>query len=208
MCYIVSFSTSHITNIWNSQYRSISIFKFVSFGFRTMSPIILRSNNCISVNGWPDVNKNESCMYVYMRQVTAKSVQKNVFSHLLWKGTVCGFMKILFTFLYVPLWQYFFKLFISNQNYIRFYKLIFCDSVWREEAYPTISPHWPSLRSAGQFLFSLLSLCGSSKGLHVLPFCFGRLCFFVWWLPLLTAQNKIFFINSLLAIRITLDSMS
>jgi hypothetical protein len=27
----------------------------------------------------------------------------------------------------------FFKLFISNQNYIRFYKLICCDSVWREE---------------------------------------------------------------------------
>jgi hypothetical protein len=35
----------------------------------------------------------------------------------------------------------FFKLFISNQNYIRFYKLICCDSVWREEAYPKISPH-------------------------------------------------------------------
>jgi hypothetical protein len=34
-----------------------------------------------------------------------------------------------------------FKLFISNQNYIRFYKLICCDSAWREEAYPKISPH-------------------------------------------------------------------
>jgi hypothetical protein len=35
----------------------------------------------------------------------------------------------------------FLKLFISNQNYIRFYKLICCDSVWREEAYPKISPY-------------------------------------------------------------------
>jgi hypothetical protein len=29
----------------------------------------------------------------------------------------------------------FFKMFISNQNYIRIYKLICCDSVWRKEAY-------------------------------------------------------------------------
>jgi hypothetical protein len=36
---------------------------------------------------------------------------------------------------------YLFKLFISIQNYIRFYKLICCDSVWREEAYPKISLH-------------------------------------------------------------------
>jgi hypothetical protein len=35
---------------------------------------------------------------------------------------------------------FYLKLFISNQNYIRFYKLICCDSVWREEAYPKISP--------------------------------------------------------------------
>jgi hypothetical protein len=33
----------------------------------------------------------------------------------------------------------FLKLFISIQSYIRFYKLICCDSVWREEAYPKIS---------------------------------------------------------------------
>jgi hypothetical protein len=32
-------------------------------------------------------------------------------------------------------------LFISNQNYIRFYNLICCDSVRRDEAYPKISPH-------------------------------------------------------------------
>jgi hypothetical protein len=44
---------------------------------------------------------------------------------------------------------FFFKLFINNQNYIRFYKLICCDSAWREETYPKISPHLPSLRSAG-----------------------------------------------------------
>jgi hypothetical protein len=35
----------------------------------------------------------------------------------------------------------FFKIFISNQIYIRFYKLIFCDSVWHEEAYPKTNPH-------------------------------------------------------------------
>jgi hypothetical protein len=35
----------------------------------------------------------------------------------------------------------FFKLFISNHNYIRFYKLIYCDSVWRGVAYPKISSH-------------------------------------------------------------------
>jgi hypothetical protein len=28
-----------------------------------------------------------------------------------------------------------------NENYIRFYKLIRCDSIWREEAYKKISPH-------------------------------------------------------------------
>jgi hypothetical protein len=37
--------------------------------------------------------------------------------------------------------SFFVNLFISNQNYIRFYKPICCDSVWREEAYPKISPH-------------------------------------------------------------------
>jgi hypothetical protein len=31
--------------------------------------------------------------------------------------------------------------FFSNHNYISFYKLICCDYVWREEAYPKISPH-------------------------------------------------------------------
>jgi hypothetical protein len=34
--------------------------------------------------------------------------------------------------------HFFFKLFISNQNYIRFYKLICCDSVWREENMTTM----------------------------------------------------------------------
>jgi hypothetical protein len=37
---------------------------------------------------------------------------------------------------------HFFKLFISKQNYIRFYKVISCESVRREEAYPKISPHF------------------------------------------------------------------
>jgi hypothetical protein len=37
--------------------------------------------------------------------------------------------------------QIFLKLFISNHNYIRFYKFICCDSMWHEEAYPKISPH-------------------------------------------------------------------
>jgi hypothetical protein len=44
---------------------------------------------------------------------------------------------VVFVFLAVV----FSKLFISNQNYIWFYKLICYDSVWREEAYPKISPH-------------------------------------------------------------------
>jgi hypothetical protein len=34
-----------------------------------------------------------------------------------------------------------YKLFISTQNYIRFYKLICYDSIWHEEAYPKISSH-------------------------------------------------------------------
>jgi hypothetical protein len=41
---------------------------------------------------------------------------------------------------------FFYKLFISNQNYIIFYKLICCDFVWREEAYSKVST---SVRSAG-----------------------------------------------------------
>jgi hypothetical protein len=36
---------------------------------------------------------------------------------------------------------FFYKLFISNQNYIRFYKLICCDSIWHEEAYNRF--YWP-----------------------------------------------------------------
>jgi hypothetical protein len=48
-----------------------------------------------------------------------------------------------FIFIYIDLATIFssFKLFISNQNYIRFYKLICCDSVRREKVYPKISPH-------------------------------------------------------------------
>jgi hypothetical protein len=37
--------------------------------------------------------------------------------------------------------EFFYKLFISNKNYIRFYKLICCVSIWHEEAYPKIRPH-------------------------------------------------------------------
>jgi hypothetical protein len=53
---------------------------------------------------------------------------------------------IIYSFIYASLHMGFIyvflnKLFISNQNYIWFYMLICCDSVWREEAYPKRSPH-------------------------------------------------------------------
>jgi hypothetical protein len=37
--------------------------------------------------------------------------------------------------------DFFIKLFISNQNYITFYEVICCCSVWRQDVYPKISPH-------------------------------------------------------------------
>jgi hypothetical protein len=54
-----------------------------------------------------------------------------------------------------------YKLFSSNQNYIRFYKLLCCDCICHEEAYRKIIPHLTFLRSAGTV----------SPDTTALPFC-------------------------------------